>query len=120
MKPEEPAQPGPVYGGLGSRVPGVAAGRRPPHPWLVLGVSAVLPGVGHVLNGQNERGMGFLFFILLLGGLSFQLTTPEHSFLGRYAGGIFVYGLAVLDAYKWARVRWEVYRRASLAGSGPS
>lgn len=111
MKAEDGERERPVFGGLGSRVPGVGS-RRPPHPWLVLGLSAVLPGMGHVWNGQPERGLGFAFFILLLGAITFQLTTPEHSFLGRFGGGVFVYGLAVLDAYKWARVRWEVFARA--------
>lgn len=84
---------------------------RPLNPYLVMAVAILLPGCGQVLNHQPERGFRFLFFILLFGWLSFHLTTPAHSLLGRYAGGIFVYSLAVLDAYKWARMRWERYRR---------
>jgi len=51
-----------------------------------------------------------VFFTLLLGWITYHLTTPENSFLARYAGGLFVYSLSVLDAYKWARVRWEVIK----------
>lgn len=83
----------------------------PKHPYLVALVALLLPGCGQVLNKQPTRGLRFAFFTLLLGWISYQLTTPEHSLLGRYAGGLFVYALSVLDAYKWARVRWEVFRR---------
>lgn len=84
---------------------------RPRHPHLVAAVALLLPGCGQVLNHQPTRGLQFAFFTLLLGWISYQLTTPEHSFLGRYAGGLFVYSLSVLDAYKWARVRWESFQR---------
>ena len=91
----------------------MSASERPLNPYLVMAVAILLPGCGQVLNRQPERGIRFLFFILLFGWLSFHLTTPAHSFLGRYAGGIFIYSLAVLDAYKWARMRWERYRRSA-------
>jgi TM2 domain-containing membrane protein YozV len=80
----------------------------PPNPYLILAVSLVLPGVGHVLLGQPRRGLAFLFFIVMLGWITYQLTTPQHSWLGRYAGGVFIYGFAVLDAYRWARLRAEL------------
>jgi len=92
----------------------------PRHPLLVALVAIVLPGVGQVLNGQSSRGLTFLFFILLLGWISYHLTTPSHSFLGRYAGGLFVYALSVLDAYKWARVRREVDRFHQHKVRGPA
>jgi hypothetical protein len=34
----------------------------------------------------------------------------QFSFVGRYIGGIFIYGLSVIDAYKLARVRFEQWR----------
>ena len=91
----------------------MGASKRPLNPYLVMAVAILLPGCGQVLNRQPEPGIRFLFFILLFGWLSFHLTTPAHSLVGRYAGGIFIYSLAVLDAYKWARVRWEQYRRGA-------
>ncbi len=27
-------------------------------------------------------------------------------------GGIFVYGMSIIDAYKWSRVKWEVWKHA--------
>lgn len=83
----------------------VARERAPLDPRVVLVVAIVLPGVGHVLDRMPTRGLIFVFYMVLLGAVTFQLTTPEHSFLGRYAGGLFVYAISILDAYKWAAVR---------------
>lgn len=74
-------------------------------PLLILGIAIVLPGVGQVLNRTPVRGLVFVFYILLLGTITYHLTTPDHSFLGRYAGGLFVYAISVLDAYRWAAQR---------------
>ncbi len=83
---------------------------KPPHPYAVLGAAAVLPASGHVWLGQAQRGLTFLFFMLVLGALTAHFAPPQASFIGRHAGGVFVYALSVLDAYKLARVRWETWR----------
>ncbi len=83
---------------------------RPLPPLLVLAVAIVLPGMGQVLNGMLVRAWVMLFFALSLGVVTYHLTTPEHSFVGRHAGGFFVYAIMVMDAYLWAR-----YRRALTA-----
>ena len=80
-------------------------------PYQVLGLALLLPGVGHVVQGQPQRGLMFLFFIVLLGWVSLHLTGAEHSVIGRYAGGIFVYGVSVLDAYKLARISATAWAR---------
>jgi hypothetical protein len=74
-------------------------------PLFVLAVAIVLPGVGQVLNRTPVRGLVFVFYMLLLGTITYHLTTPDHSFLGRYAGGLFVYAISILDAYRWAVYR---------------
>lgn len=85
---------------------------KPPlHPWLVLAIAILLPGVGQVANGTPLRGLTMLFFMGLLGSFTLLTTTPEHSFLGRYAGGLFVYAMSVMDAYRWARYRHELFKR---------
>jgi hypothetical protein len=85
--------------------------RRPIHPYAVLAAALVLPGTGQVLNGTPQRGLTFLFFMILLGWVSLH-TMPEHaSFVGRTIGGVFVYGLSVLDAYRHARLRFEKWRK---------
>ncbi|MFO0754547.1 MAG: hypothetical protein U0411_14635 [Thermodesulfovibrionales bacterium] len=84
--------------------------KPPVNPYVVLLVALVLPGVGHLLNGQTKRGLTMLFFMISLGWVTYHLTTEQHSFLGRHAGGLFVYAISLLDAYKWARYRWEYHR----------
>ena len=87
------------------------AAYRPLHPYLVLLVAILLPGVGQVVNNTPARGLMMVFSILVLGWISYHLTTPEHSLLGRYSGGIFVYAISVLDAYRWARYRSSFFAR---------
>lgn len=88
---------------------------RAAHPLWVLLVAATLPGVGQVVNRAPTRGLVFVFYTLLLGIVTFNLTTPEHSFMGRYSGGIFIYAVSILDAYKWASHRRH---RANSGGAG--
>jgi hypothetical protein len=90
--------------------PDTKAAEKPPYnPRLVLLVAILLPGVGHLMNNQATRGFLFAFSIASLGWITYHLTTPEHSFLGRYAGGLFVYAISILDAYRTAKLRWEIW-----------
>lgn len=85
---------------------------KPPHrPYTVLAVALVLTGMGQVLNGQAGRGLMMAFTALSLAWVSYNLTTPDHSFVGRYAGGFMIHAVALMDAYKVARLRWEHWRR---------
>jgi len=89
---------------------------KPPlNPYLVLAVAVVLPGMGQVLNRQPVRGLIFVCFALLLGGFTLKTAAPEVSFVGKMAGGLFVWAMAVLDAYKTARIRHAVYAHANAA-----
>ena len=88
---------------------------RPPfNPYAVLLAAIVLPGSGHVMVGQPQRGFGFAFFALLLALVSWHTTTPEHSFVGRSAAGLFVWALSIPDAYRIARIKYETWRRAHI------
>ena len=91
----------------GKVVPG-----RPRNPYLVLVAAILLPGSGHVLNGLPQRGLVFLFFIILLGWASVNVMPAHASFFGRYVGGVFVYGVSVIDAYQTARINWEKWKFA--------
>jgi hypothetical protein len=85
--------------------------KAPINPYLVLALAILLPGVGHVAAGQPQRGFGFAFFSLLLALLTWHTTTPEHSFIGRSAGGLFVWALSIPDAYRIARLNYENWRK---------
>ena len=88
----------------------VTSDRRPPHPWLVFAIALLLPGCGQVINRQPQRGLIFLFFMLLLGSFTLLTADPSVSLVGKLAGGLFVYAMAILDAYRTARLRWEIWR----------
>jgi hypothetical protein len=78
---------------------------RPMHPLGVLVVALLLPGVGQVLNRQPRRGLVFVFYTLLLGVITYRLAPSEASTIGQVAGGVFVYAISALDAYRVAVVR---------------
>lgn len=82
--------------------------RRCLHPYVVMGAAAILPGIGQLLNHQPTRALTFIFFILMLGAATYHLTTTGHSFAGRHAGGLFIYAVSVMDAYRFARLRWSI------------
>ena len=85
--------------------------RSPINPYLVMLTAIVLPGMGQVLNHAAKRGMTMLFFMILLGFVTNQLASPDVSIIGKFAGGIFIYALSVMDAYMRARYRWEYYKK---------
>jgi hypothetical protein len=82
----------------------------PLNPYIVLVIAILLPGAGHVAIGQPNRGLGFAFFTMLLALLTWFTTTPERSFIGRIAGGLFVWAISIPDAYKLARIRYEAWK----------
>jgi hypothetical protein len=96
-----------------STTPAATPAKRPMHPLLVLALAIVLPGSGQVFNREPVRGLIFLFFMFLLGGFTLMTAKPEVSIIGKLAGGIFVYAISIYDAYKKARIRYEVWRYAA-------
>jgi hypothetical protein len=77
---------------------------KPVSPYLVLVLAILFPGAGHVAVGQPGRGLIFALAVALFGLLTFATTTPEQSFIGRHAGGLFVWALSIPDAYRIARI----------------
>jgi hypothetical protein len=61
----------------------------------------------------TTRGLQFLFFMIVIGWATSKIAPEQASFIGRYAGGVFIYALSILDAYKIARVKWETWRYAT-------
>ena len=89
--------------------PGEKPVKPPFHPLLVLAVAIVLPGVGQIMNNQATRGLLFAFTTVALGYVTAQYAAPAVSIFGRYAGGFFIHAIALMDAYRWAKVRWEIF-----------
>jgi hypothetical protein len=85
------------------------------HPKLILALAILLPGGGHVALGRYRRALGFISFMLVLGWITAQLAAPAVSFVGRHAGGFFVYALSLTDAYRIAALS-----AASSARSRPA
>ena len=82
---------------------------KPPNPHVVLLSAMLLIGSGQVWNRQPLRGLTFLFFAVLLGGFTVMTAAPEVSWVGKLAGGLFVYAMSIFDAYKTARIRATVW-----------
>ncbi len=76
-----------------------------PNPYVVLAVAIRLPGMGHVLAGQPKRGFTMQMFMILLAMITWHLTTPAQSLVGRLSGGLFVYALSIPEAYRLAKLR---------------
>ena len=91
--------------------------RGPLHPYLVLLIAAVAPGSGHWAAGNIQRGVMFAWFMIVLGWITWRITGPETSPIARLAGGIFVYTISILDAYRIARFRWARYQADRNGGA---
>lgn len=90
---------------------------KPPlNPHLVLAVALVLPGMGQVLNRQPVRGLIFVCFAVLLGAFTLKTAAPEVSFVGKVSGALFVWAMALFDAYRTARIRRAVWDHAHPPG----
>jgi hypothetical protein len=77
---------------------------KPKKPIFLL-VAALVPGAGHVWLGQAPRGLMFIFFMVIFGWLSTKLMPETASFAGRHIGGVFIWGLSIIDAYRINRDR---------------
>lgn len=92
--------------------------RKAINPYLVLALAVILPGAGHVVIREAPRGLVFAFFVLFFSVLTYMTTTPDQSFIGRHAGGLFVWALSIPDAYRRARMKYVTASRiAGISGS---
>jgi len=67
--------------------------------------------LGHVLCGAPQRGLTLQGFTILMGWITWHLTSPGHSLAGRLAGGLFIYAVSIADAYRIAKVRSVAFDR---------
>ena len=73
--------------------------QKPKRPMMII-AAALIPGAGHVLLGQQQRGLMFIFFITIFGWISLKLMPENASFIGRHIGGVFIWGMSIIDAYR--------------------
>ena len=67
---------------------------------LLLLAASIIPSAGHVWLGQAQRGLMFLFFMVVLGWISTKIMPDTASFVGRHIGGVFIWGMSVIDAWR--------------------
>ena len=67
---------------------------------ILLFVASLIPGAGHVWLGQAPRGLMFIFFMTILGWISTKIMPESASFIGRHIGGVFIWGMSIIDAYR--------------------
>ena len=53
-----------------------------------------------------RRGLQFVFFMVILAWVTTKIASADASFIGRHAGGVLIYTLSILDAYRIARIRY--------------
>ncbi|HET6477340.1 MAG TPA: hypothetical protein VFH93_14855, partial [Thermoleophilia bacterium] len=58
----------------------------------------VLPGSGQVFNGAPARGVIMQAGMVFGAFITFMLTTPDISAVGRMAGGLLMYVFSIVDA----------------------
>jgi hypothetical protein len=93
-------------------------GRIIHHPYGILIIAMLLPGFGHVLCGNARRGFTMQMFMISLAFVTWHLTTPQQSLVGRLAGGLFVYAVSVMEAYRIASLRVPT-RHGAIPASAP-
>ena len=85
--------------------------QEPLNPKWVLLIAILLPGMGQVINNSPKRGFFMASFMIILGLITFNLSQPDISMVGRLAGGIFIYAISIMDAYYWAKYRTELFKK---------
>lgn len=84
--------------------------KAPLAPILVLLIAILLPGMGQVINNTPVKGLVMIAFMVILGLITFNLAEAHISMVGKLAGGIFIYAISIMDAYYWAKYRWETFK----------
>lgn len=85
--------------------------KKPKPVWFVTLMAFVLPGSGQWLNGAPARGIIMQFSMVFAGYITYQITAPDISPIGRLAGGLLVYVFSIVDANGIAKRRVSAWAR---------
>ena len=100
--------------------------KKPRSVRFVTVMAFVLPGSGQVFNGAPTRGVIMQFGMVFGAFITYMLTTPAISPIGRMAGGLLVWVFSIVDAHgiatrrvhAWERIQAEQREKANRSGSG--
>lgn len=67
---------------------------------MVIFLNLVIPGSGYVLLGRPIRGLVMLFWMVIFGYVTYNLSSPETSFIGRISGGLAIWALSAVEIYR--------------------
>lgn len=79
--------------------------------WGPVLASFIIPGSGYVLLARPMRGLVMVFWMIIFGYITFHLTSQHISMLGRYAGGIAVWVISILEVYQITRKKVKLAKR---------
>ena len=68
--------------------------------YLIIFSSILIPGSGHVFLKKPKRGLMLVLWMFALGYITFHITNDSISYVGRYAGGVMVYLLSVMEVIR--------------------
>lgn len=73
---------------------------------LIMLCAFLIPGSGLVILGKPVRGFMYLVWMLFFGYLTYKYSLPATTPIGRFAGGIAVWALSIVET-------WRVLSRGS-------
>jgi len=74
-------------------------------------LSMVMPCSGYVLLGKSVRGLMMLMWMFMFGYITYKLTSVNISLIGRLSGGLGVWTISVVEAYKMAQKAFYIEKR---------
>jgi hypothetical protein len=105
-------------GGRPRREPPRGELKKPRPVWFVTLMAFVLPGSGQVFNGAPIRGIVMQFAMLFCAFITYQMTKPQISLIGRLAGGLLVYVFSIVDANGIAQRRVNAWAHIDREQAG--
>ncbi len=75
--------------------------------YFTVGLTMIIPGSGYVMLNKPTRGLFMNLWMFAFGYITYRLTSPDISFIGRLAGGFAIWTISVVEVYRLACKRWQ-------------